>query len=111
MWVLLMPRRFGGSNHASGHNDRSRYCEVGISGAWHRRGRQGAHPSALQLPTDEHLAFRVDAMHLKYRLRNIETDRCDRLHDWTLRIVGASTAPTFMALMCRWRSRPQHHKR
>jgi hypothetical protein len=24
---------------------------------------------------------------------------------------GASTAPTFMALTCRWRSRPQHRKR
>jgi hypothetical protein len=28
-----------------------------------------------------------------------------------LRIVGALTAPTSVALMCRWRSRPQHHKR
>jgi hypothetical protein len=28
---------------------------------------------------------------------------------WLLRIVGASTAPTSMALMRRWRSRPQHH--
>src|SRR6266571_831471 len=27
--------------------------------------------------------------------------------DWLLRIVGALTAPTFMALACRWRSRPQ----
>jgi hypothetical protein len=25
-------------------------------------------------------------------------------------IVGASTAPTSMALTCRWRSRPQHQK-
>ena len=30
---------------------------------------------------------------------------------WILRIVGASTAPTSMALPCRWRSRPQHQKR
>src|SRR6185503_1183773 len=28
-----------------------------------------------------------------------------------LRIVGALTTPTSPALMCRWRSRPQHHKR
>ena len=27
-----------------------------------------------------------------------------------LRIVGASTAPTSIALMCRWRSRPQHQE-
>ena len=25
------------------------------------------------------------------------------------KIVGALTAPTFMALTCRWTSRPQHH--
>ncbi len=35
MWVLLMLPRFGGANHANGHNDRSRHCEVGISGARH----------------------------------------------------------------------------
>jgi hypothetical protein len=27
-------------------------------------------------------------VHLKHRLCDIETDRCDRLHDWLLRIVG-----------------------
>src|SRR5271167_1572977 len=30
---------------------------------------------------------------------------------WLLRIVGALTAPTSMALTCRWRSRPQHQQR
>jgi hypothetical protein len=29
---------------------------------------------------------------------------------WLLRIVGPQQAPTFMALTCRWRSRPQHQK-
>src|SRR6478672_473260 len=67
--------------------------------------------AALQLTANDHLAFRVNAVHLKDRLCDIETDRCDRLHDWLLRIVGALTAPTSMALMCRWRSRPQHQKR
>src|SRR5262245_50190213 len=67
--------------------------------------------AALQLTADDHLAFRVDAVNLEYRLRNIETDRCDRLHDWLLRIVGALAAPTSLALACRWRSRPQHQKR
>jgi hypothetical protein len=56
-------------------------------------------------------ASRICAVHLKDRLRNIETDRCDSLHDWLLRIVGALTAPTSLALMCQWRSRPQHQKR
>ena len=32
-------------------------------------------------------------------------------HDLVLRIVGASAAPTSLALMRRWRSRPQHQKR
>src|SRR6188508_3362138 len=69
------------------------------------------HIAALQLTANEHVAFRVDAVDRKHRLCNVETDRCDRLHDWLLRIVGALTAPTSVALMCRWRSRPQHQKR
>ena len=43
--------------------------------------------AALQLMADEHLAFRIGAVHLKDRLRNIETD------DWLLRIVEALTDP------------------
>src|SRR5262245_10495132 len=43
---------------------------------------------------------------LKLGIRDIETDR--RLHRWLLRIMGASTAPTSMALTRQWRSRPQH---
>src|SRR5271154_6537822 len=67
--------------------------------------------ATLQLPPDDYIAFRVDAMNLKNCLPDVETDCRDRLHTWLLRIVGASTAPTSMALTCRWRSRPQHHKR
>ena len=44
--------------------------------------------AALQLAADDHLAFRVDAVDLKNRLCNIETDCRDRLHEWLLRIVG-----------------------
>jgi hypothetical protein len=36
--------------------------------------------AALQLPTKHHLAIRIDAMDLKNRLRDIETDYRDRLH-------------------------------
>jgi hypothetical protein len=64
--------------------------------------------AALQLTPDYHLAFNVNSMDLKNRFGDVETDCRDRLHDWLLRIVGALTAPTFMALACRWRSRPQH---
>ena len=35
--------------------------------------------AALQLTADDHPAFRINAVHLKYRLRNIETDGRDRL--------------------------------
>src|SRR5271169_3439876 len=70
--------------------------------------RQNVAP--LQLPTDDHFAFRVDAVNLKNRLGDVETDCRSRLYDLLLRIVGASTAPTSMALACRWRSRPQHQK-
>jgi hypothetical protein len=42
--------------------------------------------------------------------RRFETDCRDRLHVLLLRIVGALTAPTSMALTCQWRSRPQHQE-
>src|SRR5262249_34897582 len=58
-----------------------------------------------------HLAIGVNAVHLKTRLGDVETDCLNCLHVWLLSIVGALTAPTFMALARRWRSRPQHQKR
>src|SRR5262249_16888814 len=56
-------------------------------------------------------AIGVNAVHLKTRLGDVETDCLNCLHVWLLSIVGALTAPTFMALARRWRSRPQHQKR
>jgi len=41
----------------------------------------------------------------------METNCRNRLHVGQLQIVGALTAPTFMALTCRWRSRPRHQSR
>src|SRR5262245_18831480 len=66
---------------------------------------------ALKLTANDYITCRVNSVDLKNRFRDIETDCRDRLHVWLLRIVGASTAPTSMALPCRWRSRPQHQKR
>src|SRR5215467_6927495 len=66
---------------------------------------------ALELTANDYITCRVNSVDLKNRLRDIETECRDRLHVWLLRIVGASTAPTSMALPCRWRSRPQHQKR
>src|SRR5262249_8343082 len=64
----------------------------------------------VSFPND-YITCRVNSVDLKNRLSDIETNCHDRLHVWLLRIVGASTAPTSMALPCRWRSRPQHQKR
>src|SRR5262249_32473318 len=89
------------------------------------RGRAGLHPNearrhfleerqdvaTLQLTAEDHLAIGVNAVHLKTRLGDVETDCLNCLHVWLLSIVGALTAPTFMALACRWRSSPQHQKR
>src|SRR5262249_14120526 len=66
---------------------------------------------ALELTANDYITCRVNCVDLKNRLSDIETNCRDRLHVWLLRIVGASTAPTSMALPCRWRSRPQHQKR
>src|SRR6202047_3130183 len=66
---------------------------------------------ALELTANDYITRRVNSVDLKNRLGDIEPDCRDRLHVWLLRIVGALTAPTFMALTCRWRSRPQHQKR
>src|SRR5918994_4926402 len=67
--------------------------------------------AALQLPADNNVASCINAVNLKTRLGDVETDCRNRLHVWLLRIVGALTATTSMALMCRWRSRPQHQNR
>src|SRR6516225_5494074 len=66
---------------------------------------------ALELTANDYVTCRVNSVDLKNRLSDIETNCHDRLHVCLLRIVGASAAPTSMALPCRWRSRPQHQKR
>src|SRR5271156_2110256 len=79
--------------------------------AWRQLLEERQNVATLQLAPDDYIASRIDAVNLKNRLGDVETDCRDRLHGWLLRIVGASTAPTSMALTCRWRSRPQHQKR
>src|SRR5215813_9051227 len=63
---------------------------------------------ALQLTADDHLSRRVDAVDLKHRFSNVETDRRDRLHAWLPITATAPAAIASMALTCRWGSRPQH---
>src|SRR6185437_14485828 len=45
--------------------------------AWRQLLEERQDVAALQLTADEHLAFCVDAVHLKDRLCDIETDGCD----------------------------------
>src|SRR5207302_6187485 len=60
--------------------------------------------TALQLAPDDHIAFRVNAMDLKNRLRDVETNRRDSLHGPVLRIRSPPWRPRSVALTCRWRS-------
>jgi Na+-transporting NADH:ubiquinone oxidoreductase subunit NqrA len=39
------------------------------------------HGTTLQPRTNDHMAFRIHTVHLKNRLRDIETDSRNRLHD------------------------------
>src|SRR4051794_41072522 len=48
MWVLLGPPRFGGAKHASGYDNRSRYCKVSLPGPRRRCRRPGAHPPPVE---------------------------------------------------------------
>jgi hypothetical protein len=64
---------------------------------------------ALEPAANDYITCRVNSVDLKNRLGDVETDCRDRFHVWLLQIVGALTAPTSMALPCRWRNRPQEH--
>src|SRR4029453_15005717 len=65
---------------------------------------------ALQLGADDHLSRPIDAVDLKHRLGNVETDCRDRFHGWLPITATAPAAVTSMALTRRGGSRPQHQK-
>src|SRR6516162_8891533 len=88
-----------------------RCAGLNVDEAWRQLLEECQDVTSLHLAPDDHLAYRVDAMDLKYRLRDVETDRRDPVHATLLRIVVTPAATTSMALTCRWRSRPQHQKR
>src|SRR4029453_4207276 len=66
---------------------------------------------ALQVTADKHLSRRIDAVNLKHRLGDVETDCRDRLHAWLPITATAPAAITSMALTRRCGSRPQHQQR
>src|SRR6266481_5589581 len=57
--------------------------------------------ATLQLTADHHLAGSSNAVHLKHRFCDVETDCRNCLHRSLLRIMGALVAPISMALTCR----------
>src|SRR5262245_66290587 len=77
----------------------------------HRFLEECQHISTLQLAPQHDSASRVNTMNLEHRLRYIETDRRDRLHDLgSSESWGPQQHPLSMALTRRGRSRPQHHE-
>src|SRR5215813_10075886 len=46
--------------------------------------KESQHIAPLQFAANDHLAISINAMHLKNRLRNIQTDCLNCLHDWLL---------------------------
>ncbi len=59
--------------------------------------KERQHPRPPQLPTHDDLALCIDAVDLKHRLRNIETDCGDRLHHRLRQIVVTSAATNSLA--------------
>src|SRR4030095_4802383 len=53
----------------------------------------------------------INAVDLKHRFSDVETDCRDRLHAWLPITATAPAAITSMALTRRWGSRPQHQLR
>src|SRR6266567_2754418 len=62
MWVLIRPHDSEEPNHASDHDNRSRYCEVGFSGPRHRCGRQSHASPPAQAPLRASLLSEAAAM-------------------------------------------------
>src|SRR5712672_3317563 len=73
--------------------------------------KERQHIPPLQLTAKNNIAIRINAVDLKNRLRDIETDSRNRSHDLAPSNHRRLTAPTSMALSRRWRSRPQHQFR
>src|SRR5882757_3249721 len=76
--------------------------------AWWQLLEKRQDRAPLQLAADNDLTSGINTVDLKHRLGDIQTDCRNHLHNCFLRIVGALSAPSSVALSCRWRSRPQH---
>src|SRR5262249_16740913 len=72
-------------------------CRAGLHTDKARRHlrKESQHIAPFQFAANDHLAISINAMHLKNRLRNIETDCLNCLHDWLLSIVGGLNSTHF----------------
>jgi hypothetical protein len=68
------------------------------------------HVTALDVPADGYITLRIDALDLKDRLRDIQTDCRDRLHGSSSESWEPQQLPPPWHARAGWRSRPQHHK-
>src|SRR5262245_8826206 len=73
--------------------------------------KEAENPCTPELLANDNLAIRIDTVNLENGLRNVETDRRDRLHIYLLRILVTYWRPILWRLRAGWRSRPQHHFR
>jgi hypothetical protein len=58
-----------------------RSASLDANQAWRQPLEKGQHVTSLELTTEDDFALRIDAVNLKNRLRDIQTDCRDRLHD------------------------------
>src|SRR5258707_10868365 len=66
--------------------------------AWRQLLEECQDITSLQLPADDHVAYHVDAVNLKNRLGDVETNCSDRLHARLLRLVVTPSATTFRGI-------------
>src|SRR5207245_3772374 len=78
---------------------------------WRQLLEESSDVTALQFAPDDHFPFGVDAVNLKNRFCDIETNCRDRLHGLAPPNQVTPLATMVVALTCRWRSRPQHQQR
>src|SRR5262249_12536614 len=74
-------------------------------------GKKLEYLRSTNTPPNHHLAIRIDAVNLKHRLRNIETDRANLPHGRLPSMWFASTQPPYGTSMPQSGRRPPHHSR
>src|SRR5271170_3669336 len=91
MWALLRLPRFGGATYANGHDDRSRYREVGFSGPRRRCGGECSYSPAAQATLRDDLLPKAIAVPGRYRSLRLGASLVARTPgDWPLCAADAA---------------------